>query len=290
MNFSENLIKLRKGKGWSQEDLADKLNISRQAVSKWEVGSSKPDIDNIIKLSKLFNITIDELVNNQITETEAISIKVKKETKAKKALIWLRRIMIALVIIYVVNTIYKFSLLLAITSAEKKYQELNNYHYVITKYDEEGLKEKEECWFKDGVSKTVSIIYDQKQLNQTVICVDYNTKNGYTVNGEKVSKLDVNNYINASKNYEKGGQLYSTFPLSIRIDSMYKLIKKVISLQKSDIYLLNNNIFIYLNNSYVNLNKKDLKPLTYYYEENSTGKFITAYYNIELNCVENVHI
>ena len=64
MNFSDNLIKLRKGKSWSQEDLAEKLGISRQAVSKWEVGTSKPDIDNVIKISKLFEVSIDELVNN----------------------------------------------------------------------------------------------------------------------------------------------------------------------------------------------------------------------------------
>ena len=94
MKFSDNLIKLRKAKGWSQEDLADKLGVSRQAISKWEVGTSKPDIDNVIKLSKLFEISIDELVNNEIVRTEAISINVKKKDNKPKILIWLRRVMV----------------------------------------------------------------------------------------------------------------------------------------------------------------------------------------------------
>ena len=79
MKFSDNLIKLRKGKGWSQEDLADKLGLSRQAVSKWEVGTSKPDIDNVIKLSKLFEISIDELVNKESVKIDVSSTEVKKK-------------------------------------------------------------------------------------------------------------------------------------------------------------------------------------------------------------------
>ncbi|MDT8716818.1 helix-turn-helix transcriptional regulator [Clostridium sp. 19966] len=64
MSFQEKLQKLRKDKGFSQEDLAEKLGVSRQAVAKWESGQSYPEIDKIISISKLFNITIDNLLKD----------------------------------------------------------------------------------------------------------------------------------------------------------------------------------------------------------------------------------
>ena len=62
MNLGENLKKLRKEYNLSQEQLAEKLNISRQAISKWESGKAYLDIDNLILLRDIFNTTIDDLV------------------------------------------------------------------------------------------------------------------------------------------------------------------------------------------------------------------------------------
>ena len=64
MNFNNKIYELRKEKNISQEKLAEKLNVSRQAVAKWENGESFPDIDNLIMISNLFNISIDRLVKN----------------------------------------------------------------------------------------------------------------------------------------------------------------------------------------------------------------------------------
>lgn len=64
MNFQNKIYELRKEKNMSQENLADKLNVSRQAIAKWENGESLPDIDNLIAISNLFNISIDRLVKN----------------------------------------------------------------------------------------------------------------------------------------------------------------------------------------------------------------------------------
>lgn len=64
------LYELRKKSGLSQEALADKLGVSRQAVSKWECGESLPDTDNLITISKLFEISLDELVGNSFGKTE----------------------------------------------------------------------------------------------------------------------------------------------------------------------------------------------------------------------------
>ncbi len=65
MKLSEKIIKLRKNNGMSQEDLADRLQISRQSISRWENGSAKPDADNILQLSKLFGVSTDYLLHDE---------------------------------------------------------------------------------------------------------------------------------------------------------------------------------------------------------------------------------
>lgn len=62
MTLEEKIMKYRKEMGWSQEELADKLNISRQSVSKWESGTSTPELNKIILLADIFGVTIDALV------------------------------------------------------------------------------------------------------------------------------------------------------------------------------------------------------------------------------------
>lgn len=70
MNFSENIKKLRKENNLSQEELAEKLNVSRQSVSKWESNSAYPEMDKIIQISNMFNVGIDELLNKDIREVQ----------------------------------------------------------------------------------------------------------------------------------------------------------------------------------------------------------------------------
>lgn len=70
LKFNEKLIKLRKASGLSQEELGDKLNVSRQTISKWELGETTPEMDKLGELSNLFEISIDELVkDNAIPNT-----------------------------------------------------------------------------------------------------------------------------------------------------------------------------------------------------------------------------
>lgn len=65
MKLSDKLVGLRKSAGMSQEELAEKLNVSRQAVSRWEMGTAMPDAANILQLSKLFHVTTDYLLNEE---------------------------------------------------------------------------------------------------------------------------------------------------------------------------------------------------------------------------------
>ena len=67
MTLADKIMELRKRAGWSQEDLAERLGVSRQAVSKWESAASTPDLDRIIKLSELFGVSTDELLKNSVS-------------------------------------------------------------------------------------------------------------------------------------------------------------------------------------------------------------------------------
>ncbi|MDE6167721.1 MAG: helix-turn-helix domain-containing protein, partial [Acetatifactor sp.] len=68
MILAEKIALLRKRNEWSQEQLAEKLDISRQSVSKWESGASIPDMDKILKLSRLFEVSTDYLMKDEIEE------------------------------------------------------------------------------------------------------------------------------------------------------------------------------------------------------------------------------
>lgn len=67
MNLSEKIMDLRKRSGWSQEELAEQLGISRQSVSKWETGESVPDLERIIRMSELWNVSTDYLLKESGT-------------------------------------------------------------------------------------------------------------------------------------------------------------------------------------------------------------------------------
>ena len=67
MTLGANIVRLRTQKNWSQGDLADALDISRQSVSKWETDTSIPELDKLLKLAELFGVTLDELVCGENT-------------------------------------------------------------------------------------------------------------------------------------------------------------------------------------------------------------------------------
>ena len=85
MILAEKIMVLRKKKGWSQEELAEKLAISRQSVSKWESGASVPDIDKILALSQIFGVSTDYLLKDEMEETdgEQLPQAEEEETDAK---------------------------------------------------------------------------------------------------------------------------------------------------------------------------------------------------------------
>lgn len=79
IEIADRLIKLRKKNGLSQEELADRLGLSRQAVSKWERAEASPDTDNLICLAKLYGISLDELLKTDDDVETIVEEQVKKE-------------------------------------------------------------------------------------------------------------------------------------------------------------------------------------------------------------------
>lgn len=73
MEFAEKLITLRKSRELTQEQLAEQLNVSRQSISKWESGQVIPEVEKIVELSKVFDVTVDYLLKP--SEIDELSVK-----------------------------------------------------------------------------------------------------------------------------------------------------------------------------------------------------------------------
>lgn len=65
MDFGEKLKEIRRNEGMSQEQLAEKIGVSRQAITKWETGRGLPDVENMVILAEIFKMTLDELVSQE---------------------------------------------------------------------------------------------------------------------------------------------------------------------------------------------------------------------------------
>ncbi len=81
MNFSQKLYSLRKSKDLSQDELAEKLGVSRQAVSRWEMGTAEPSAQNLIELSNLFGVSIDELLKDDFSVPSQENAPERENTK-----------------------------------------------------------------------------------------------------------------------------------------------------------------------------------------------------------------
>lgn len=288
MSFGSNLENLRKQKGWSQDKLADKLHISRQAISKWENGTSKPDIDNVKSISNIFSIGIDELLDNELPD-RAAKLDVEKEEKKDNVIQVIKYMIIAVVLIYLISVIGKFTSLLTIVNGIQKYANLDNYHYVITTYEDNGLSEKEECWFKDGISKTNNISYENNEIIQdSSININYNDNYGYYEDYilNLRTKLDMDLYRNSYGKNISGGQLYCKFPIEIRRENFKNTILEIfdnINIKASTQYVSLN-----VGNSNLTLDKETLLPRISIIVLQDNVKYCS--YDFEINCVEELKI
>ena len=98
MNLGEKIQLLRRESGMSQEKLAERLNVSRQAISKWEQGIVVPDTENIIQLSKFFQVSLEYLLIDECEKFDRAIVENKAEKVESKNKHWLRKIVIGVLI------------------------------------------------------------------------------------------------------------------------------------------------------------------------------------------------
>ncbi len=151
MKLSEKILSLRKQKGLSQEELADRLNVSRQAISRWEVGSAQPDASNILQLSKLFDVTTDYLLNDDYDCNQDIPAVNMTETKANSNIKKIVALCISILSLIGNLVIYILSRFIKVVIPQIKYENGqawyvwsgeftgHSYKYFIQEYDLEFL-------------------------------------------------------------------------------------------------------------------------------------------------------
>lgn len=146
MKFNEKLIELRKKRGLSQEELGYKFNVTRQTISKWELGQTTPEMDKLIEISKFFNVTVDDLINdteeihndtinNDNTNNVVIEDKVVNDTGTKKR----RTIIVVIIVVAIV-------LLLGTAVVSPVFKVTNNIFDEVTGTMQEVDKQQEGIW------------------------------------------------------------------------------------------------------------------------------------------------
>lgn len=117
MNLGENILKLRKRACLTQEELGEKINVTRQTISNWELGETSPNPEQLKKLSKELNVSIDELLDNDIKD-----VLVKKVTSTEN----ISKKIFKLIIIGFLSIIILFSLLIVTKIVVKNSRERGN--------------------------------------------------------------------------------------------------------------------------------------------------------------------
>ena len=106
MKLADKIVHLRKANGWSQEDLAERLNVSRQAISRWEGATAQPDAANILQLSKLFGVTTDYLLNDEYeSDNDIPKVKQVNSDGIHQIMIFMVTLEIMILIIQFMTTI-----------------------------------------------------------------------------------------------------------------------------------------------------------------------------------------
>ena len=131
MKLSEKIVKLRKQKGLSQEELAECLNVSRQTISRWELGSALPDATNIVQLSKLFEVSADYLLNEEYKSDQDIPA-----VKHHKDFLMVFALQIMCFVFHIISCVYLkgffplqiISIIINLFFAKKLYNELQQYN------------------------------------------------------------------------------------------------------------------------------------------------------------------
>ena len=138
MKLSDKIIKLRKINGWSQEELGEKLNVSRQAISRWESNTAQPDATNILKISKLFGVTTDYLLNDDFeSDNDLPKVKEVKSDGLQQIMIFMITLEVMTLIIQFMSTIILQNVFFGILSFVPFVAVIGGFEYAYQKKSSE---------------------------------------------------------------------------------------------------------------------------------------------------------
>lgn len=165
MKFNEKLIELRKKKGMSQEELGYELNVTRQTVSKWELGQTTPEMDKLVEISKFFGISLDELTNNQENKEEINNEDqdvISNTNGLNKKMIDKRGILIILIVVLIIIAV--------IWGIDRKKKEKNAINFakdiVGSVMDETSAGKKDVLGIVSGVTNMIQNQYSEMQESE----------------------------------------------------------------------------------------------------------------------------
>lgn len=265
MKLCEKIIKLRKEKGLSQQEFGNAINVSRQAVSKWESEQTKPDIDKLKEIAKFFDVSYEYLLNDEIDNIEEIKKETSKKTNIKKIII---RIILIIVAVYLVFSVYKFIGLFRFYKVADSFSEENYWMSHTFKTNDEYVMD---CFTKkvgDRIIMTTSNPYAPEEhliTNENGEVIPYNiefidtkTKEWYILNYDDETKTyiyeqcgimnvdtekELNAILNGERNYLKELTL-DHIPSSFK-DILLASLNPVyqVSIARNEIYVNNFNRF-----------------------------------------------
>lgn len=301
--FGKNLMELRKKNGLSQEDLANKLNVTRQTVSKWELEQTSPSLKDLKNISEIFNISLDELTSNDINISTKKFTEQTNNIKPKTKMKYLIILPIILLIIFLIILINRSYRILYI----KKQIDLANIsqNYYINKitifenFTENKIIENYKLYFLDGKIKLVTMdntnnistvktieIFDAKSY----YCIDEINKTYYQIPIDEYYKNNKNSILPIQKDSILN-EIYKNFTLSNNKDLVNLIINtnfKTIN-EFNDYYTLTN-----LENeleNYISLQTStQINRLEYINNvklDNEYNNLTKHTYLIELNKIEN---
>lgn len=145
MKLSEKIISLRKNCGYSQEELAEKLNISRQAVSRWESGTAMPDANNILQISKLFGVTADYLLNDEYqSDCDLPKVKAVQKDSMGQIMIYLVTLEVMILLLQFMTTIILQNAFFACLSFLPFVAAIGGFEYAYRKRKDDATEDVQE--------------------------------------------------------------------------------------------------------------------------------------------------
>lgn len=206
--YNEKLLEYRKNKNLSQEELAEKIGVSRQSIYAWESGKSVPDIENIFKLCQMLDITANDLTNglnytsNETENSKDANKRINK--KIVKRIFWL--LLIIIIIVYLILAIRKFIILTDIHSKIESVSYYNNYSYEeYSGKEDNGVNsvnvinsKRKEIKYKDNVVKIKETAFNKNENFETnYTWININTKEGYYYNMEAKTYSEIEDVTRA---------------------------------------------------------------------------------------------